>query len=355
MRILLLTRYDRAGPSSRYRFYQFFPYLEQENFTVSVSPFFNKKYVDNLYSDNQTINFFNPLSAYLKRTCKLLFDNSYDLVWMEKEVLPWIPASIEKLLCKASVPYVIDYDDAIFHRYDQHNSFLVRAVLSNKINQIMSRSTAVIAGNQYIADYARRTGAKKIEILPTIVDTDVYTQRNIEGNRNFTIGWIGSPSTSRHVNVAAPALKQVSQNNDVQFSAIGALEKDVTEIPGKLIPWQEETEVQELNSFDVGIMPLPDTSWEKGKCGFKLIQYMACGLPVIASPVGVNKEIVEHGVNGFLAGDTEEWIQYLEALKEDSDLCQKMGAAGRKKVEREYSLKKMAPRIVELLKEVVEG
>ncbi len=355
MKILLLTRYDRAGPSSRYRFYQFLPYLEKESFEVSVSPLFNEKYVDNLYSDRLTKNFFNLLSAYLRRTCKLLFDRNYDLIWMEKEPLPWLPASIEKLLCTSSVPYVIDYDDAIFHRYDKNNNFLVRTVFSNKISQIMIRANVVIAGNQYIADYARKTGVEKIEILPTVVDTDIYSQKNYKRNGNFNIGWIGSPSTSRHINVAALALKEVSKNNDVQFSAIGALEKDVIEIPGQLIPWQGETEVHELNCFDVGIMPLPETSWEKGKCGFKLIQYMACGLPVIASPVGVNKEIVEHGVNGFLAGDTKEWIQYLEELKKNPGLCCKMGSAGRKKVESNYSLQKIAPRLVKLMKGVKEA
>jgi glycosyltransferase involved in cell wall biosynthesis len=150
-------------------------------------------------------------------------------------------------------------------------------------------------------------------------------------------------------------LNQLCKKSDVQFSAIGALGKDLVEIPGQLISWSEETEVEELNRFDVGIMPLPDTPWERGKCGFKLIQYMACGLPVIASPVGVNKEIVEHGVNGFFARDTEEWIRYLETLKENSDLCNKMGTAGRNKVESEYSLHKMAPRLVNLMKRVAEG
>ena len=196
MKILLLTRYDRAGPSSRYRFYQFLPYLEKESFEVSVSPLFNEKYVDNLYSDRLTKNFFNLLSAYLRRTCKLLFDRNYDLIWMEKEPLPWLPASIEKLLCTSSVPYVIDYDDAIFHRYDKNNNFLVRTVFSNKISQIMIRANVVIAGNQYIADYARKTGVEKIEILPTVVDTDIYSQKNYKRNGNFNIGWIGSPSTS---------------------------------------------------------------------------------------------------------------------------------------------------------------
>ena len=355
MNLLILTRYDRTGPSSRYRFYQFLPYLEKESFKISISSLFNEKYVHNLYSDQRSTKFLNPLSAYIRRTSKLLFDRSYDLIWVEKEALPWVPSFLEKLLYINSIPYVIDYDDAVYHRYDQHCNPLVRAALSKKIEKLMAFSTVVIAGNQYIAEYARETGVKQFEILPTVVDTYVYTQKQSEPNENFNIGWIGSPSTSRHLHVAVPALNQLCKKSDVQFSAIGALGKDLVEIPGQLISWSEETEVEELNRFDVGIMPLPDTPWERGKCGFKLIQYMACGLPVIASPVGVNKEIVEHGVNGFLARDTEEWIQYLETLKENSDLCHKMGTAGRKKVESEYSLHKMAPKLVDLMKRVAEG
>ena len=355
MNILVLTRYDRAGPSSRYRFYQFLPYLEKESFEISISSLFNEKYVHNLYSDQRSTKFLNPLSAYIKRTSKLLFDRSYDLIWMEKEALPWVPSFLEKLLYINSIPYVIDYDDAVYHRYDQHRNPLVRVALSQKIEKIMGFSSVVIAGNQYIAKYAREAGVKHVEIIPTVVNTDIYKKKYIIGNRSFTIGWIGSPSTSRHINVVSSALNKLCKNSEFQFSAIGALGKDLAVIPGQPISWSEETEVEELNRFDVGIMPLPDTPWEKGKCGFKLIQYMACGLPVIASPVGVNKEIVEHGVNGFLARDTEEWIQYLETLKENSDLCHKMGTAGRKKVESEFSLHKMAPRLVDLMKGVAEG
>ena len=355
MKILILTRYDRAGPSSRYRFYQFLPYLEKENFDISISPLFNEKYVHILYSDKRSTKFLNTLSAYIGRTYKLLFDRKYDLVWIEKEALPWVPTFIEKLLCKTSVPYVIDYDDAIFHSYDQHQNYIIRYIYSKKISEFMSRATTIIAGNQYIASYAERNGAKNIAILPTVVDTNFFVANRLPKNDSFTIGWIGSPSTSRHVNVAASALNQLCNNNDVQFSAIGAVEKDVADIPGQLIPWKKESEVQELNRFDVGIMPLPDTPWEKGKCGFKLIQYMACELPVVASPVGVNRKIVKHGVDGFLAGNTEEWIKYLKILREDPELCRKMGVAGREKIEKEYSFDFVAPELISILKEATEA
>ena len=355
MKILLLTRYDRAGPSSRYRFYQFLPYLKKERLDVSVSPLFNEKYVYNLYSDQRAIKFLNPLGGYLKRISKSLFYHSYDLVWMEKEALPWIPQFIEKLLSKTSVPYVIDYDDAVFHRYDQHPNFLLRNLLSRKIEGIMARSTVVVAGNRYIADYAQRAGAQKVEILPTVLDLSRYRMKDTIDSPSFTIGWVGSPSTSRHIFVVAEALKDFCQKDNVEFRAMGALQRDLDEIPGKLIPWNAETETEELTRFDVGIMPLPDTPWERGKCGFKLIQYMAAGLPVIASPVGVNSEIVEHGVNGFLARDTKEWIKYFEVLKGRPDLGREMGARGRKKVEEKYSLDVIAPRLISIFKEAVQA
>jgi glycosyltransferase involved in cell wall biosynthesis len=274
---------------------------------------------------------------------------------MEKEALPWIPQFIEKLLSKTSVPYVIDYDDAVFHRYDQHPNFLLRNLLSRKIEGIMARSTVVVAGNRYIADYAQRAGAQKVEILPTVLDLSKYRVKETNDSSCFIIGWVGSPSTSRHLNIAARALTEYCRNENVEFRAMGALQSDLDEIPGKLIPWNAETETEALTRFDVGIMPLPNTPWERGKCGFKIIQYMAAGLPVIASPVGVNSEIVEHGVNGFLARDTNEWIKYFEILKDDPDFGRKMGARGRKKVEENYSLDVIAPRLISIFKEAVQA
>ena len=209
MRVLALTRYGPAGPSSRYRYYQYLPYLKKEGFDISVSPFFNKKYIYNLYSDHHTINFINPFTAYMKRTSELLFHRSYDLVWMEKEAIPWIPAYLEKFLYNNSVPFVIDYDDAIYHRYDQHRNRLVRFFLSTKIEKIMSSSTVVVAGNKYIADYALKAGAPRVEIFPTVVDLSKYKVKKNINPSSFTIGWIGSPSTSRHINIASEALNKL--------------------------------------------------------------------------------------------------------------------------------------------------
>ena len=350
MRILLLTRYDHSGPSSRYRFYQFFPSLEKENIEFSVSPLFNEKYVRNLYYGKKMGKLYNPIVAHLKRTATLLFNQSCDLVWMEKEALPWIPPYVESIFYKKSIPYIIDYDDAVFHRYDEHPNPIVRYILSKKIKTVMARSSVVVAGNKYIAYYAEKAGAQKVQIIPTVVDLSKYRIKKRFDSSNFTIGWLGSPTTSRHINIAEEALKKYCRNENVEFRAMGALQKDLDKIQGKLIPWNAETETNELIRFDVGIMPLPDTPWERGKCGFKLIQYMAAGLPIIASPVGVNQEIVEHGVNGFLARDTNDWMKYFKILRNDPDLGRQMGFRGRKKVEEKYSLEVVAPQLISILK-----
>ena len=355
LKIHILSKYHSSGPSSRYRFFQFFTLLKKDTLNISVSPFFDKKYIKNLYSGMVRPNFQQMAKAYYRRFETLLFNQNSDLLWIEKEALPWIPAFFEISLYRNYIPYVLDFDDAIFHQYDQHPNPFVRAFLSNKIERIMARSSVVVAGNRYIADYAQKAGSSKVEILPTVVDLSKYNVKETFDSSCFIIGWVGSPSTSRHLNIAAEALTKYCRNENVEFRAMGALQRDLDEIPGKLIPWNAETETEELTRFDVGIMPLPDTPWERGKCGFKLIQYMAAGLPVIASPVGVNSEIVEHGVNGFLARDTKEWIKYFEVLKGHPDLGREMGARGRKKVEEKYSLDVIAPRLISIFKEAVQA
>jgi glycosyltransferase involved in cell wall biosynthesis len=274
---------------------------------------------------------------------------------MEKEAFPWIPAFFETALYKTSVPYVIDYDDAVFHRYDQHPNPIIRGLLSRRIERIMAHSSMVVAGNRYIADYTQKAGVLKVEILPTVVDVSKYPVKANFDSPSFIIGWIGSPSTSRHIKFVSEALTNFCQQENIEFKAIGALQDDLEKIPGKVIPWNNETEKEDLTRFDVGIMPLPDTPWERGKCGFKLIQYMAAGLPVIASPVGVNSKIVEHGVNGFLANNAEEWIEYLGILRDDPELRRTMGTLGREKVERDYSLDVVGPKLAFILKEAAGG
>lgn len=351
MKILVLTRYSSLGSSSRYRFYKYIPYLQPKGFDFTIHTLLGDKYINHLYCKTR-LPFYEIIKEYLQRIFILLTKNRYDIIWLQQEAFPWIPAIFEKALLKTNIPIVVDYDDAFFHRYDRHNSKIVRFFLKNKIDQIMSISNVVVAGNQYLADRALKNKSKKVVILPTVIDINLYQTRFQSEEKLFTIGWIGSPHNAKYITTIQCALKEMSYYGDVKVILVGSGEIILEGLPLEIKEWNESTEVEEILNFDVGIMPLEDNYWERGKCGFKLIQYMACGIPVIASPVGVNTQIVKHGVNGFLAGNDNEWIKYLLILKNDEKLRTEMGRNGRKLVEENYTLQIIAPQLEQIFRDV---
>jgi glycosyltransferase involved in cell wall biosynthesis len=352
--VLLLTKYARNGASSRYRSFQYLPWLEQAGIDCNVMPLFDEVYLVHRYQSGQG-HAKDILRAFLRRVVALITARQFDLVVVEYELLPYFPALPEWWLRWLGVPYVVDYDDALFHQYDQHKNGWVRRLLGQKIAHVMRGAHLVTTGNAYLADYARRAGAKRVEIIPTVIDLERYPRAiaTQPPNSIFTIGWIGSPATAKYLQAIAPALAEVCADGMGRVRLIGSGPVDLPSVPVEVLQWDETTEVNTMQQFDVGIMPLPDEPWERGKCGFKLIQYMACGVPVVASPVGVNCEIVEPGVNGFLARTTEEWAQVLRTLQDHGGLRQRMGQAGRLKVEEGYSLQVTGPRVAELIKSVV--
>jgi glycosyltransferase involved in cell wall biosynthesis len=287
--------------------------------------------------------------AYISRIARLANSRSFDLLWIEKELLPWLPALAESLLAGQGISYVVDYDDAIFHRYDMHENPLIRALLGKSSDAVMRHATTVVVGNDYLAERARRAGASRIEYLPSVVDINRYSAGG-KTDKRFRIGWIGSPITVPYVGLIRDALEEASKKIDARLVLVGAGDQDP--LPGlekDILPWSEDSEVANIQSFDVGIMPLPDGPFERGKCGYKLVQYMACGLPVIASPVGVNTRIVEQGKTGFLASSNADWVQALVMLSRNANMRNELGKAGRKKIEQEYSLQVAAPRLLEIL------
>jgi hypothetical protein len=354
MKMLILSRYGRLGASSRLRMFQYEPYLRSVNFEPEQRPFFDDTYLMRLYQKRQTRTLTG--AAFARRLSQLFRIGPNKLLWIEKEALPWVPWLIERSMLPRSVPLVTDYDDAVFHRYDLHRLPFIRRLLGRKIDQVMAASALVTAGNSYLADRARAAGANWIEIVPTVVDIDNYSLRSDSKVLDTPrIGWIGTPSTWTEFMVPMmPLLETVAGAEDARLTAVGAGKAAASHPLLDILPWSEQTEVTSIQDMDIGIMPLTDTPWARGKCGYKLIQYMACGVPVIASPVGVNAEIVEHGVNGFLASTEAEWHEALVTLLRDPDLRRRMGAAGRKKVEYQYSLQVWGPRVAGMLKDVVE-
>lgn len=350
MKVLVLTRYSRLGASSRYRMFQYLPLLKKNCWQIEVHCLLGDNYINALYGKT-SFPYLELIKSYLERIWLLLRKEKYDLIWLQQEALPWIPSFVEKFLLSGKIPIVVDYDDAFFHRYDQHKNLFIKFFLRKKINRIMEISSAVVVCNNYLAQRAKDSKAKSVELLPTVVDLDLYKIKTPNAKEIFTIGWVGSPHTAKYLDAIKPILTELIKDENVKVSILGSGKYD---LPGaQFIDWNEETEIENIRTFDVGIMPLDNTSWERGKCGFKLIQYMACGIPVIASPIEINAKIVNHRVNGFLAETLDGWKEYFKLLKDNVKLREEMGLQGRKTVEENYTLEVNTPKLINILKSVL--
>jgi glycosyltransferase involved in cell wall biosynthesis len=356
MKVLLLSRYNELGASSRLRFFQYLPYLRDQSITIDVAPFFSEVYLSSFY-DSGRKSVGHIMQSYYKRLTLCCSLGYYDLVWIEKECFPWLPATFEQLPFLREIPYVVDYDDAIHHNYDQQTLSPLKWILNGKLSRLLAGSTAVTVGNTYLAKWARTAGAERVEIVPTVIDLDRYpfSDRSFVDKTEFRVGWIGTPTTTNYLLLVRDTLVRLAQKCSLRLVLVGAGPLEDFGIPLERHVWEAETEVSILKTLDVGIMPLNDSPWERGKCGYKLIQYMACGLPVIASSVGVNKEIVDHDVNGFLADTSQQWDAALHSLLMNVSLRKSMGIAGRQKVEHQYCLQVTGPKMAALLKEVIVG
>lgn len=346
--ILALTRYGNLGSSSRLRMMQYLPALEAAGFEVHVQAFIDDETLAARY-DRGSYSLSNIMGCYANRVKAMLNRKAFDLVWIEKEALQWWPLWLEKLLL-SNIPYVLDFDDAVFHHYDQHRVSLVRKLYGKRIDGLMVQAALVVCGNDYLAERAKQAGAPRVEVLPTVIDLDRYAIPIQKAESTLPrIVWIGSPSTVKYLDLLREPLQALTTTTPFIFRTIGG-EFHVDGIRTECLPWTEATEVSDIMACDVGVMPLKDTAWERGKCGYKLIQYMACGLPVVASPVGVNPNIVSNGVNGRLASSPAEWLESFKHVLSETQARQNMGQAGRLQVENAYSLQVTAPKLEGWLK-----
>ena len=345
--VLALTRYGTLGPSTRVRFEQFEPMLAERGVAVDYVPMLGDAHLRRVYAGQPR----RPLSvaaAYVRHGWAAARRGS-EVVWIEKEILPYVPAAVERWLV-AGTPYVLDYDDATFHTYDRHSNPLVRRALGRKVRRLMRGAALVIVGNDYLARYARQSGAPRVEVVPSAVDLDRYGPVTPPPGGAFTVGWIGSPGSERVLESFRETALEVTSWPDTRLVLVGASPRALPGVAHETWTWTENSEVDAMRAFHVGIMPLPDLPWERGKCGFKLIQCMGAGRPVVASPVGVNAEIVRDGVDGFHASDTTSWVRALARLRDDASLRDRMGASGRERVESRYSVGAVAPRLATLLR-----
>lgn len=348
-------RKDRS-PGQRFRHEQFLDVLEKEGFGVRYSPLLTKAQDKALFKRggywHKAKIFF---SSYAKRRKDLKAVKPGDIVFIYREALLTGDIRFEKAFKRMGAKLVYDFDDAIWlPSVSKANQLLQFLKNPGKVGAIIALCDLVIAGNAYLADYARQYNPNVV-IIPTTIDTEEYSQPiDYHEKQTVTIGWSGSITTIEHFQFALPALTKLKAKygEKLKISVVGDgnYRNEVLGIQGK--PWRKETELDDLRAMDIGIMPLPDTDWAKGKCGLKGLQYMALGIPTLMSPVGVNSVIIRDGENGYLPATEDEWVERLEALINDRALRERLGKAGLATVEKGYSAHSQAARYVQLFKDL---
>lgn len=260
-------------------------------------------------------------------------------------------ALFERIFSRSKAALVFDFDDAIW-RLDISEGNKKLGFLKNpgKTAEIIALSDLVIAGNDYLADYARHHNSNVV-VIPTVVDARKYPVTNYTDSGKVVIGWTGSHTTIKHFELAIPVLKLIKEKHQdkVEFRVLGDDSYYNSELNIRGEKWMADSEIKSLSGFHIGIMPLPDDEWSKGKCGLKGLQYMALGIPPVMSPVGVNKQIITHGVNGFLPSTDEEWFNYLSQLIGDPNLRKSVGIKARQTVQDKYSVEAVQPLLLSAL------
>lgn len=333
--IALTTNINR--PSTRYRLLQYMPYLSIQR--LSLKPAVIRKTFDRW-------KMFNRADQYAGVFIQKKLFSKFELAFLRKKARK----------------VIYDYDDAIM--YDAHSR--VRLEVSRRYKRfqyIIKQADLIIAGNKYLAEKVNDQYSNKVIIIPTVIKTSEYPIKDYtKCNNSITLGWIGTKSTLGYLKIIEPALDKLSKKYpNMQVKVVSDTKPDIHKDYINFCQWTEDKEIMELLSFDIGLMPLPKNPWTEGKCGFKLIQYMGVGIPVVCSLVGVNRQIVQHGVNGFLAESLpgvkridKSWEKNISLLIENSTLRKKMGLAGRAFIEKNYNLDYWGPYLGKKLKELLD-
>ena len=359
MRVLFLAdhRPDRS-PGQRFRWEQYLPYLRENGVECDVSFLLSPRDDKVFYGAGDVAGKARiALRALDQRRVESSRDylERYDVVFVHRDALFFGPPIIERRIKKSRAKLVFDFDDAIWiHAVSKGNRLFGWLKFTGKTRSIVRMADAVIAGNEYLADFSREEGARRVEIIPTTIDTDEYTPAVAERDpsRPVCIGWTGSFSTIKHFEESLGALRRVKARfgDRVRFKVIGDGSYRNPELGIIGLPWRKETELDDLRDMDIGLMSLPDDEWSQGKCALKGLQYMALEIATVMSPVGVNADVVEHGVDGFLARTEDEWVDVLSRLVEDAELRKRVGEAGRRTIIERYSVLSQRDKYLSLMR-----
>ena len=356
MRLLALvpSLYDKS-PGQRYRLEQWEPLLRERGVDITYAPFECAELNDVVYKQGQIAKKLRLVVQALGRRAALLSKlTNYDVIYLHREAALLGPAVFERLIHRSGVPIVFDFDDAIFLSYKSpSNGYLSYLKFAGKTKTNCRLAAHVMVGNPYLAEYARQVN-KNVSVIPTTIDTDKYEPVDIKESAGpVVIGWTGSHSTLQHLDTLRGALAKLAQRESIRLRVIGTPHYQIEGVEFETIMWRSETEVEDLSAVDIGIMPLPDDNWARGKCGAKALQFMAMGIPTVCSPVGVNTDIIQDNENGLIANSEEEWIEKLSLLIRSRELRARLGKAGRQTIEQRFSAAVQAPRVYEVLESVV--
>lgn len=357
-KVLFVTLHrPNRSPSQRFRFEQYLDFLKENGFDWEWSYLIDEKDDKIFYKPgNHLAKFRIMLKSRRKRSKEVRSSKKYDIVFVQRECYMMGSTRFERGFAKNS-KLIFDFDDSIWlQNVSEANKRLAFLKNPEKTSELVEIADIVFAGNEYLRQYALKFN-KNVVIVPTTIDTEEYQRVNIPDRKDAVcIGWSGSITTIQHFEFAIPALEIIHKKygDRVRFQVIGDGNYSYEPLGIQGIPWKKDTELKDLSEIDIGLMPLPDDEWAKGKCGLKGLQYMALEIATIMSPVGVNTEIIQHGKNGYLASTTEEWVEVISKLIESEELRKKIGSAGRQTVVEKYSVEANKNLYLESFKSLVE-
>jgi glycosyltransferase involved in cell wall biosynthesis len=342
-----------TAPSQRFRIEQWREWLRTDGIRVDIVPFADPRLMTLLYRSGRPMTKAIAVAlAFARRLAMVRSIHNYDAVAVHRSACLVGPAVLERLLARRQ-RLIFDFDDAIFVT---HTTSANRAFgwlkFAGKTAAVCRASAHIVAGNDYLGAYARRYNAR-VTVIPSSVDTDRYRPRLTEKTSVLVVGWMGTSTSQTYLESFVPVLREFSARTSVEIRVISDRSPSLPGVPFVWREWCAATELEELRAFDIGIMPMPDDRWAHGKCAMKALLYMSVGVPVICSSVGVNRDIIRHGENGFLAASPEEWRAALDALLSDPALRRRVGQAGRATVESTYSARRCASLFAEVVRKTV--
>lgn len=349
--IAAMTRYTRRAGSSRLRHFAHFARLREAGFDVRSQCLLSDGYLDGIYGQSPKLTLKLVLEAYARRASFIAGLPKGTIGWIEKELFAWTPALVDHFAMSRFRATVLDFDDAWFARYEGASKFPAR-LLQTRLAQIIAKADIVTVANDYLADEVSARGARNVRIIGQAIDAEYYRPRDqsVRGAK-VTIGWIGTPlNAAQYLPPVVDALNRLARDYDCRILLIGA-GTEVPDLQAERREWSEATELSDLQQFDIGIMPLTDTVWNRCKSGYKLVQSMACGQVAVGSAVGFNNNLIDHGIDGLLV-DTHNnnWFDVLKQVVRDERLRLQLGDAARQKVLRKYPVRKRSDELIALFR-----